>query len=174
MKSHSVLLHTSFIDFIHSFCQNTIAQGMSIKYTDMKTCFKSTYLETYLSKSILYYGCLCSNAVLMLWTQHVTCSTHVTHLKILQKKIIFTYVDSIHYLIRQSITHPLSHYDHCVATARCQWIKISFNAKKTHTFNIEQVKQLTVITKQFMQPACMDFWSCGPQVTTSGCPCIRN
>jgi hypothetical protein len=28
---------------------------------------------------------------------------------------------------------------------------------KKPTFNIEQVTQLTVITKKFMQPACIDF-----------------
>jgi hypothetical protein len=77
------------------------------------------YLETYESKSILYYGSLCLNALLMLRKQHVTCSPHVAHLKILEK-IIFTCVDSINYLIVQGRTHPLSHHGHCVATARCQ------------------------------------------------------
>lgn len=118
-----------FHSILFTLSVKTLAQGMSIKYTDMKTCFQITYLETYLSKSILYYGCLCLNALLMVRKQHVACSPHVAQLKVLEN-IIFTYVDSIHYFIRQGRNHPLSCYDHCVATARCQWIKISFNAKK--------------------------------------------
>jgi hypothetical protein len=84
MKGHSVLLlfHSSIL---FTLSVKTLAQGMSIKYTDMKTCFQITYLETYLSKSILYYGCLCLNALLMIRNQHVTCSPHVAHLKILEK-----------------------------------------------------------------------------------------
>jgi hypothetical protein len=75
---HSTILFTLSV--------KTLAQGMPIKYTDMKTCFQIKYLETYLSKSILYYGCLCLNALLMLRKQHATYSPHMAHLKILEEK----------------------------------------------------------------------------------------
>ena len=64
-KSHSVLLHISFIDFIQSFCQNTSIGHVNKIYRYENMC--SNYIfGNILVKSILYYGCLCLNALLML------------------------------------------------------------------------------------------------------------